>query len=80
MPAHLPFPLNLFCKIFLAESRSADKAKIHFKISPGGSTPSSSRNLPVEPPESTIDTTAETSIPSISRKAQSKLNCPVPPR
>jgi hypothetical protein len=56
-----------------------DKASAHFRMSPGGSTPSSSRSCPELPPLSNIVTTAWACSQGLFLSPPSKLGSPVPP-
>src|SRR5215831_11213385 len=54
-------------------------ASAHFRMSPGGSTPNSSRSWPELPPLSNIVTTALTSSHGLFFSPPSRLGSPVPP-
>src|SRR5690606_23313480 len=54
-------------------------ASAHLSTSPGGSTPSSSRSWPDDPPLSNIVTMAWSSIHGSSLRPPSRLGNPVPP-
>src|SRR3989338_6958053 len=55
-----------------------ERATKHWRTSPGGRTPSSSRRMPVEPPLSDIATTAESSRGYFLRP-ESTVKVPVQP-
>jgi hypothetical protein len=54
-------------------------ASAHFRMSPGGNTPSSSRSCPELPPLSNIVTTALTWSQGLFFKPPRRLGRPVPP-
>src|SRR3989338_5604334 len=56
----------------------ADSETRHCRTSPGGSTPSSSRSLPVEPPSSTIETIA-VRLTGYFLRPERTVKLPVPP-
>src|SRR5205823_2619919 len=56
-----------------------DNASAHLRMSPGGSTPSSSRSCPELPPLSNIVTTALSRSHGLCFKPPSRLGNPVPP-
>ncbi len=56
-----------------------ESASAHFRMSPGGSTPSSSRSTPELPPLSNIVTTASARSQGLFLRPPSRLGSPVPP-
>jgi hypothetical protein len=71
--------LNRFRKSARAISRWGESANRHFKTSPGGNIPSSSLNLPVLPPLSTMETIEFISISFKSLKPDRSAYWPLPP-
>src|SRR6056297_2489491 len=72
--ANLGLDLNLFCKRWRTEFLCGGKAKIDFKISPGGIMASSNLNRPVLPPLSTTETAAVTSKSPTPLSPESKTH------
>jgi len=71
--------LKRFRKSARAISRWGESASRHFKTSPGGKIPSSSRNLPVLPPLSTMETIASIVISLKSLNPDRSAYWPLPP-